>query len=85
MTEITEDRSYAQLVGARLRAVRVEKRFSLRDVEERSDGLWRIAAVGSYERGDREITVSKLAGLAEFYGVPVYRLLPDTQLDTTAA
>ena len=33
--------------------------------------------VGSYERGDRAITVAKLADLAEFYGVPVGELLPD--------
>ncbi len=32
--------------------------------------------VGSYERGDRSVTVQKLAELAEFYGVPVSELLP---------
>ena len=32
--------------------------------------------VGSYERGDRFVTVQKLAELAEFYGVPVSELLP---------
>jgi hypothetical protein len=33
--------------------------------------------VGSYERGDRAVSVSKLAALAEFYGAPVSELLPD--------
>jgi transcriptional regulator with XRE-family HTH domain len=32
--------------------------------------------VGSYERGDRNVTVEKLAELAEFYGIPASELLP---------
>ena len=32
--------------------------------------------VGSYERGDRAVTVQRLAELADFYGVPVSELLP---------
>lgn len=32
--------------------------------------------VGSYERGDRAVTVARLAELADFYGVPVAELLP---------
>ena len=32
---------------------------------------------GSYERGDRAVTVQKLSELAQFYGVPVAELLPD--------
>ena len=34
--------------------------------------------VGSYERGDRAVTVQRLAELADFYGVPVSELLPDS-------
>ena len=32
--------------------------------------------VGSYERGDRSVTVARLSELAAFYGVPVSHLLP---------
>ena len=34
--------------------------------------------VGSYERGDHAVTVARLAELAEFYGVPLAELLPDS-------
>jgi transcriptional regulator with XRE-family HTH domain len=45
-------------------------------VEERSRGRWKAVVVGSYERGDRSVTVQKLAELAGFYGVPPLELLP---------
>ena len=36
----------------------------------------RPSSSGSYERGDRAVTVQRLAELADFYGVPVAELLP---------
>ncbi|MEI6620358.1 MAG: transcriptional regulator [Actinomycetes bacterium] len=68
---------YARALGAKLRAVRQQQGLSLHGVEERSDGKWKAVVVGSYERGDRAVTVQKLAELAEFYGIPVSELLPD--------
>ena len=53
--------------------------LSLHGVEEKSEGRWKAVVVGSYERGDRAVTVAKLAELAEFYGVPVAELLPDAR------
>ena len=38
-----------------------------------SDVVRQLAIVGSYERGDRSVTVAKLAELAEFYGASSYR------------
>jgi len=35
--------------------------------------------VGSYERGDRAVTVARLAELADFYGVPLAELLPGAE------
>lgn len=68
---------YAKALGGRLRAIRQQQNLSLQGVEEKSRGQWKAVVVGSYERGDRAITVAKLAALASFYGVPVTELLPD--------
>jgi transcriptional regulator with XRE-family HTH domain len=67
---------YAKALGARLRAIRTQQGLSLHGVEEKSKGRWKAVVVGSYERGDRAVTVQKLAELANFYGVPVAELLP---------
>lgn len=67
---------YAKTLGARLRAIRIQQGLSLHGVEEKSRGRWKAVVVGSYERGDRAVTVQKLAELAEFYRIPVTELLP---------
>src|ERR1044072_2630616 len=67
---------YAKALGARLRAIRPQQGLSLHGVEEKSRGRWKAVVVGSYERGDRSVTVEKLAELAEFYGGPVAQRLP---------
>jgi transcriptional regulator with XRE-family HTH domain len=63
-------------VGKRLRAVRSQQRLSLHGVELKSGGRWKAVVVGSYERGERTVSVARLAGLAEFYNVPITELLP---------
>ncbi len=70
---------YARALGARLRAIRVQQGMSLHAVEQKSEGRWKAVVVGSYERGDRAVTVAKLAELADFYNIPVAELLPDQQ------
>src|SRR6266571_2682327 len=67
---------YARALGSRLRAIRTQQGLSLHGVEEKSQGRWKAVVVGSYERGDRAVTVQRLAELADFYGVPVQELLP---------
>lgn len=69
--------SYAEEVGARLRQIRVQQGMSLQDVERTSEGLWKAAVVGSYERGDRNISASRLCELADYYGVPPSEVLPN--------
>lgn len=76
---------YAKALGAQLRAVRTAAGLSLQGVEQRSSGRWKAVVVGSYERGDRAITVQRLAELAEFYEVPVASLLPETSPSEAAA
>ena len=74
---------YAKALGARLRAIRSQQGLSLHGVEDKSKGRWKAVVVGSYERGDRAVTVQRLAELAEFYGVPVAELLPSATASPT--
>lgn len=69
--------AYAKALGQKLRAIRIQQGLSLQGVESKSAGRWKAVVVGSYERGDRAITVQRLAELAAFYGVPVSELLPE--------
>src|SRR5439155_7856546 len=70
------EQDYARRLGQRLRAVRSQKRWSLHEVQEAADGEFSAAAVGSYERGERLISVPRLNRLALLYRVPVEELLP---------
>jgi transcriptional regulator with XRE-family HTH domain len=73
---VVENEGYAKALGARLRAIRMQQHLSLHGVERKSAGRWKAVVVGSYERGDRAVSVQRLAELADFYGVPVSDLLP---------
>lgn len=64
------------VLGARLRRIRAQQGLSLAQVEERSGGRWKAVVVGAYERGDRAITIERLAALADFYDVPISHVLP---------
>jgi transcriptional regulator with XRE-family HTH domain len=75
---------YAKVLGSRLRAVRMQQHLSLHGVERKSGGRWKAVVVGSYERGDRAVSVQRLSELAEFYGVPVGDLLPPEEAATPA-
>lgn len=72
---------YQRRLGERLRSIRTQQDLTLQDVEERSGGRWKAVVVGSYERGDRAVSLAKLAELARFYGVPVAELLPEPPQD----
>ncbi|MBA2725188.1 MAG: helix-turn-helix transcriptional regulator, partial [Actinobacteria bacterium] len=71
------DGDYAKALGASLRNIRVQKNLSLQDVQQSSAGKWKAAVIGAYERGDRNVTVTKLFDLAAFYGVPMSEIIPD--------
>lgn len=72
---------YAARVGERLRSIRLQKGLSLHDVEEASAKEFKASVLGAYERGERSISVPRLQRLAQFYGVPVDRLLPRPEAD----
>lgn len=73
---------YQRRLGNRLRAIRQQQGLTLQQVEEMSKGKWKAVVVGSYERGDRAVSVAKLAELGDFYNVPVSELLPKEDLPT---
>ena len=74
------DPEYARDLGARLRAIREQRGWSLRDVHDASEGRFTGSAVGTYERGERGISVQRLSELAQLYGVPVERFLPESPM-----
>ena len=66
-------------ICARIRAIRISKGLSLSDVELQSHRTIRAVVLGSYERGDRALSVKKALAIADFYGVPLsYLLEPPT-------
>jgi transcriptional regulator with XRE-family HTH domain len=72
-----EGNAYARLIGERLRAIRRQRGWSLRDAEQASRSEFSASALGTYERGERSLSVERLHRLASLYRVPVDRLLPD--------
>lgn len=69
--------SYAELVGRRLRSVRLQKGLSLKEVEKKSKKCFKASVLGAYERGERNISVPRLFELAAFYRVPVEYVLAE--------
>jgi transcriptional regulator with XRE-family HTH domain len=62
-------------IAARLRSIRLSRNLTLSDVEIKSHKKLRAVALGSYERGDRTLSVKKAAQLSDFYEVPLSYLL----------
>lgn len=67
---------FACALGARLREARRQRGLTLQNVESGSDGEFTSAALSSYERGDRMMSVERLVDLANFYGMSAADLLP---------
>lgn len=67
---------YTVLLGERLRSIRRQRGLSLQEVQRLTDGEFKAAVLGAYERGERSLSVPRLRRLAEVYGVPLTQLLP---------
>ncbi len=65
----------SESISARIRAIRIAKGLSLSDVEAKSLRKIKAVVLGSYERGDRSLSISKAILIANFYGVPLSYLL----------
>ena len=70
------DEAYGRAIGSRLQAVRQERRLSLEDLEQRSQGGFTVDVLARWESGDPVPSWPRLAQLARFYGVPLSVLLP---------
>ena len=80
--DVHEDDAHASNpIGERLRNIRRQQGMSLADVQTRSNGKWKSVVVGAYERGDRSISIARLAELTEFYGVPLVDVMPATSAE----
>lgn len=71
--------TYNELVGARLRSIRKQRGLSLQDVQRLSNGEFKAAVVGAYERGERSLSLPRLHRLAAFFQVPVTQFLPQEE------
>jgi transcriptional regulator with XRE-family HTH domain len=69
-------------LAASIRRIRKSRGWTLKEVEEKSNGKWKAVVIGSYERCDRALSLNKAIALAAFYKVPLEELLgitPPTQ------
>ena len=62
-------------IAARIRRLRRERGWSLADVERLSRGSIKAVVLGSYERGDRTISLNRAIEIAKIFSVPLHFLL----------
>jgi len=73
-----------QSICERLRAIRTSRGYSLGDVERLSNRAIRAVVLGSYERGDRSLSIKKALAIAHFYDVPISYLLEEPKNSITS-
>ena len=69
--------------AALLRQLRRKKGLTLRECEIASEGRFKAVVMGSYERGTRAISLSRLQELADFYHVPIQYFFGSDQQTST--
>jgi len=68
---------YPRRVGARLRNLRRLRGLTLLQIEMLSSKALKGSLLAAYERGDRNVSVTRLHQIATLYNVPVSQLLPE--------
>ncbi|MFZ2228340.1 MAG: helix-turn-helix transcriptional regulator [Candidatus Nanopelagicaceae bacterium] len=64
-------------IAVRIRKIRKARGWSLAHVEKLSKGNFKAVVLGSYERGDRTMSVKRAIDLANLYGVPLHYLVQE--------
>jgi transcriptional regulator with XRE-family HTH domain len=62
-------------LGRRLRDLRLSLGLTLFDVQQQTSNAFKTSALGAYERGERHLTIARLAELARVYGASAAELL----------
>ena len=62
-------------ITGRLRKIRRSRKLTLAAIQDISHGDINAISLGSYERGDRALTVKKAIEIAQFYEIPLSYLL----------
>ncbi len=73
-----------EVLGARLRQARLDRRLSLHEVEERSNGAIKATTLSAYELGDSNIPAVRLGQLADVYELSVDTLLASAEPNAAA-
>ncbi|CAN2197266.1 Cro/C1-type helix-turn-helix domain [Candidatus Nanopelagicaceae bacterium] len=72
-------------VGKALRAIRLSRKLSLSDVEKLSNGEVKAVVLGSYERGDRSISIKRAIVIAAIYEMPLGQLIDPVRTTSTSS
>lgn len=72
----TQRREFDRRLGEHLRRLRKQRGLSLLDIEHTSGKEFKASVLGAYERGERAVSASRLARLAELYSLPLQAMLP---------
>lgn len=64
-----------EIIQKNLRAARKSRGWTMKQVEEVTNGRWKAVTVGTYERGNRMVAVDDLIDLASVYEVSISWLM----------
>ncbi len=62
-------------IAHRIRTLRLERGWSLAHVEKLSRGSLKAVVLGSYERGDRSLSLARAIDIAGIFSIPLQHLL----------